>query len=103
MATLKGRPLHIYYSKGRSIMNEKSLDNQCQMFTSSLSENRESSAFCEELGNSTLEEFIPLSAELNKKNILIRRDILYSSSQEYRTFLFANKKERNRFLKKIKC
>lgn len=59
-------------------MNEKSLDNQHQMFTSSLSENRGNPAFCEEKDTSTVEEFVPLPAELTKK-ISVRRDIFYSS------------------------
>lgn len=59
-------------------MNEKSLDNQHQMFTSSLSENRGNPAFCEEKATSTVEEFVPLPAELTRK-ISVRSDIFYSS------------------------
>lgn len=83
-------------------MNDKSLDNQHQMLTSSLSKNREDPAFCEDKDTGTVEEFVPLPAELTKK-ISVRNDIFYSSSQEYTTLLSANKIEGDRFLKKVKC
>lgn len=92
----------IYHSKDRLVLNKKSLDNQHQMFTLSLSENRGNPAFCEEKNTSTVEEFVPLPAELTKK-ISVRSDIFYSSSQEYTTYLSANKSEGDRFLKKVKC